>query len=105
MKMTRSEKKFEIWKEADVLVVGGGPAGVGAAVSAARQGKKFCCWKREVSWVVTLQPVMWKTAIISSEVLSLVRRDSMLKSKQDVMKNLAMTIPGRRTGKHFTANI
>ena len=40
MKMTRSEKKFEIWKEADVLVVGGGPAGVGAAVSAARQGKK-----------------------------------------------------------------
>ena len=38
--MTRPEKGFEIWKEADVLVVGGGPAGVGAAVSAARQGKK-----------------------------------------------------------------
>ena len=29
MKMTRPEKRFEIWKEADVLVVGGGPAGVG----------------------------------------------------------------------------
>lgn len=40
MEIRRPEKIFQVWKEADVLVVGGGPAGVGAAISAARQGKQ-----------------------------------------------------------------
>lgn len=34
------EKYAKLIKEVDVLVVGGGPAGIGAAVSAARQGSK-----------------------------------------------------------------
>ena len=38
MKFTIREKQVDIFKEVDVLVVGGGPAGIGAAVSAARQG-------------------------------------------------------------------
>ncbi len=38
MKITIKEKNIDIKQEVDILVVGGGPAGVGAAVSAARQG-------------------------------------------------------------------
>ena len=34
------EKEVEVQKETDILVVGGGPAGIGAAVAAARSGKK-----------------------------------------------------------------
>jgi hypothetical protein len=33
-------KRINVWREADVVVVGGGPGGVGAAVSAARSGAK-----------------------------------------------------------------
>ena len=40
MGIVRPEKEFEIYRTTDVLVVGGGPAGIGAAVAAARQGKK-----------------------------------------------------------------
>jgi hypothetical protein len=40
MKYTIKEKQVEVKKEADILVVGGGPAGIGAAVAAARSGKK-----------------------------------------------------------------
>lgn len=40
MQITRQAKVLEIKKETEVLVVGGGPAGIGAAVSAARQGKR-----------------------------------------------------------------
>ena len=32
--------ELEIKRKADILVVGGGPAGIGAAISAARLGKK-----------------------------------------------------------------
>ncbi len=39
MGVVRPEKEIEIYKSADVLVVGGGPAGIGAAVAAARQGR------------------------------------------------------------------
>ena len=35
MKIEIKPKSVEILREADVLVVGGGPAGIGAAVSAA----------------------------------------------------------------------
>ena len=40
MRIVRPEKEIEIYKTTDVLVVGGGPAGIGAAVAAARQGRK-----------------------------------------------------------------
>ena len=40
MKVIRKEAILEVEKTVDVLVVGGGPAGVGAAVSAARNGAK-----------------------------------------------------------------
>lgn len=39
MKFTIKEKQVEVRKELDILVVGGGPAGIGAAVAAARSGK------------------------------------------------------------------
>lgn len=39
MKFTIKEKQVEVRKEVDILVVGGGPAGVGAAVAAARSGR------------------------------------------------------------------
>lgn len=40
MKVIRKEQTLEVWKHAEILVAGGGPAGIGAAVTAARQGKK-----------------------------------------------------------------
>lgn len=40
MQIVRQERKIEIDKSVDILVVGGGPAGIGACVAAARQGKK-----------------------------------------------------------------
>ena len=40
MKVVRKETVLEVEKTVDVLVVGGGPAGVGAAVSAARNGAR-----------------------------------------------------------------
>ncbi len=40
MKITTIARSLEIKKEVDVLVVGGGPAGIGAAISAARQNRK-----------------------------------------------------------------
>lgn len=40
VKVLRPQKEMEIKRTADVLVVGGGPAGIGAAVSASRLGKK-----------------------------------------------------------------
>ncbi|MGB8455130.1 MAG: FAD-dependent oxidoreductase [Anaerocolumna sp.] len=38
MKVTIQEKQVDIKKEVDVLIVGGGPAGIGASVAAARSG-------------------------------------------------------------------
>ncbi len=40
MQIIRKERPIEIQEETEILVVGGGPAGIGACVSAARQGKK-----------------------------------------------------------------
>ena len=40
MRYTIKEKTVDVKQEVDILVVGGGPAGIGAAVSAARSGKK-----------------------------------------------------------------
>jgi len=40
MKVVIPAKEVEVWEQVDVLVVGGGPAGIGAAVSAARTGGK-----------------------------------------------------------------
>lgn len=40
MKLIRKETVLDVTKSADVLVVGGGPAGLGAAVTAARLGRK-----------------------------------------------------------------
>ena len=40
MKVIRPQMELEIKRKADILVVGGGPAGIGAAISAARLGKK-----------------------------------------------------------------
>lgn len=39
MKIIRKARELEIEKQVDVLVVGGGPAGIGASVAAARQGR------------------------------------------------------------------
>lgn len=39
MQVIRKEQTLEVWKHVDIVVAGGGPAGIGAAVSAARQGK------------------------------------------------------------------
>ena len=40
MKVVIPAKEVEVREQVDVLVVGGGPAGIGAAVSAARTGGK-----------------------------------------------------------------
>ena len=40
MKVVRKEQTLEVWKHVQILVAGGGPAGIGAAVTAARQGKE-----------------------------------------------------------------
>lgn len=40
MFVTRKEAKLEVQRCVDVLVIGGGPAGIGAGVAAARQGKQ-----------------------------------------------------------------
>ncbi|MDR1765229.1 MAG: FAD-dependent oxidoreductase [Lachnospiraceae bacterium] len=40
MSFIRPAKELEMYRETQILVVGGGPAGIGAAVAAARQGKK-----------------------------------------------------------------
>lgn len=64
MGLRRPEKEIEILREVQVLVVGGGPAGLGAAVAAARQGMKTLLLEKGASSVVILQPVMWRTVII-----------------------------------------
>ncbi|MHB8105553.1 MAG: FAD-dependent oxidoreductase, partial [Dehalococcoidales bacterium] len=33
-------RDIKVWREADVVVVGGGPGGIAAAISAARNGAK-----------------------------------------------------------------
>lgn len=40
MDVIRKERAIEVVKQVEVLVAGGGPAGIGAAVAAARQGKR-----------------------------------------------------------------
>ncbi|GHV72527.1 membrane protein [Spirochaetia bacterium] len=46
MKITVKAKELEIAEKVDVLVVGGGPAGIGAAVSAARAGSSVLLLER-----------------------------------------------------------
>lgn len=58
-------KEIPITHEVDVLVVGGGPAGIGAAISAARLGAKVLIvgavqipgWGRHQRRAQSLQPV------------------------------------------------
>ncbi len=38
--ITEPARKIKVWREADVVVVGGGPGGVGSAIAAARTGAK-----------------------------------------------------------------
>ncbi|MDR3166925.1 MAG: FAD-dependent oxidoreductase [Treponema sp.] len=40
MTITIPERKAVLYKDIDILVVGGGPAGIGAAVAAGRSGRK-----------------------------------------------------------------
>jgi len=40
MKRVRLQREIDVLKECDVAIIGGGPAGIGAAVSASRQGLK-----------------------------------------------------------------
>ncbi|MBE5039118.1 FAD-dependent oxidoreductase [Ructibacterium gallinarum] len=47
MNQIKYEKQIEVRYETDVCVVGGGPAGVAAAVSAARNGAKVCLFEKE----------------------------------------------------------
>lgn len=46
MEITIREKTIEVSKEVDVLIIGGGPAGIGAAVSAARGGSSVLLLER-----------------------------------------------------------
>ena len=46
MKIVITAKEVEVQEQVDVLVVGGGPAGIGAAVSAARTGAKVLLLER-----------------------------------------------------------
>ena len=43
-------RRIRLKLEFDVAVVGGGPAGMMAAASAAKLGAGRCCWKRTRSW-------------------------------------------------------
>ncbi len=38
--ITEPARKIRVWREADVVVVGGGPGGIGSAIAAARSGAK-----------------------------------------------------------------
>jgi 2-polyprenyl-6-methoxyphenol hydroxylase-like FAD-dependent oxidoreductase len=38
--VTEPARKIKVWREADVVVVGGGPGGIGSAIAAARSGAK-----------------------------------------------------------------
>lgn len=69
MSVIIKEKKIEISKEVDVLVVGGGPAGIGAAVSAAREGNSVLLLEKRAflggnitaSYVETCNWFLYKT--------------------------------------------
>lgn len=55
------EKKIPVTDRVDVLVAGGGPAGIGAAVAAARQGCKTVtyqnrCQKENLSGINRVEP-------------------------------------------------
>lgn len=47
MRSIKYERNIEVKYEADICVVGGGPSGVAAAVSAARSGAKVCLFEKE----------------------------------------------------------
>ena len=45
----KSGRNMRVERDVDVLVVGGGPAGVGAAFAAARPGENACCGTVQLS--------------------------------------------------------
>lgn len=47
MNEIKYEKQIEVRYDTDVCVIGGGPAGIAAAVSAARNGAKVCLFEKE----------------------------------------------------------
>lgn len=47
MDKIKYEKQIEVRYDVDVCVIGGGPAGVAAAISAARNGAKVCLFEKE----------------------------------------------------------
>lgn len=50
--------KTPVNEQCDVLVCGGGFAGISAALAASRQGKRYCCWKSSLFWAA-LQLLAW----------------------------------------------
>jgi len=58
MKIELKPKSVDIIRETDVLVVGGGPAGIGAAVSAAKSGMKVLMLEKRGFLGATLPPAL-----------------------------------------------
>ena len=48
LSITESEKKIPVSGDSDILVIGGGFAGIGAAVAAAREGKKVTLIEKSI---------------------------------------------------------
>ena len=63
LKINVASKEAKIIREVDVLIVGGGPAGIGAAVAAAYNGSKVLLFEKAASWVEISQKVMLKVVI------------------------------------------
>jgi len=46
-------RELRIYKQTDVLVIGGGPAGTAAAIAAARAAPKSLCWSATTTWAAS----------------------------------------------------